>query len=213
MSMKVYDVSLTVSPDLPTWPTDPKILLEQVEKIEAGGIANVSRMDSYVHAGTHIDAPIHFIPGGAAIESIPLDILIGTACVVEIPDTEATITKAVLSQLSIPMDCKRILFKTSNSNYWAHGERKFQENFVALSEDGAEYLISRGICLVGIDYLSIAPFHQPMLTHVTLLKAKVVIVEGLDLSEVDPGNYQLICLPIKLGGSDGAPARVVLIKN
>lgn len=211
--MKIHDVSLTLTSHMVTWPSDPKIILERVEKIEDGAMANVSRLDMGVHTGTHIDAPIHFVPGGMAIDAIPLDVLIGSACVIEIPDSVATITKAVLEKIEVPIQCKRILFKTPNSQIWARGDQNFHKDFVALSEDAADFLVSRGVQLVGIDYLSIAPYNQPRPTHEAFLKAKVIVIEGLDFSKVGPGVYQLFCLPIKLGGSDGAPARVVLIED
>ena len=114
---------------------------------------------------------------------------------------------------AIPANCTRLLLKTSNSQFWARGEREFQRDFVAVSEVGAEYLVERGIKLVGIDYLSIAPFDQSIPPHIVLLGAKVVVIESLDLSKVDPGGYQLICLPLKLVGVEGSPARVILIKE
>lgn len=211
--MKIYDVSVTVTSQLPTWPSDPKVILERASKIEEGADANVSRLDMGVHTGTHIDAPFHFFPAGITVERLPLDILIGQAWVVEVPDYVTTITADVLKKAALPTDCQRILFKTSNSQISTLYEKVFHKDYVGLSEDGAEYLVARGVRLVGIDYLSIAPFDQTHPTHVTLLKANVIIIEGLDLSKVNPGRYQLFCLPVKLGGADGAPARVVLLED
>lgn len=208
--MRTYDISLTISPSLPTWPGDPSILLERVEKIEDGSNANVSRIDMGVHTGTHVDAPYHFILNGKTVESIKLSLLTGRAYVLHLPDVD-TITASVLEHSQIPPRTRRVLFKTRNSIYWMNGENQFQTNFVALSADGADYLIRRGVKLVGVDYLSVAPFDESRPTHEILLSAGVVILEGLDLSGVTQGRYTLYCLPLKLAGSDGAPARAILI--
>jgi arylformamidase len=209
--MRIYDVSLTISPDLPTWPGDPRITIERVQKIENGGHANISHMSTSVHAGTHVDAPYHFLPQGETIEHMSLNDLTGRVYVARIPDKVSLITAAVLEKIQIPPRTRRILFKTRNSEYWANQTNGFQTDFVAISPDGAEYLVKRGLKLVGIDYLSIAPYKEGVPTHQTLLKASVILVEGLNLSQVPPGRYTLYCLPLKLAGCDGAPARVILI--
>lgn len=208
--MRTYDISLTISPSLPTWPGDPSIVLERVEKIEDGSNANVSRIDMGVHTGTHVDAPYHFILNGKTVETIKLSLLTGRAYVLHLPDVNM-ITASVLEHSQIPPRTRRVLFKTRNSIYWKNEENKFQTNFVALSADGADYLIRRGVKLVGVDYLSVAPFDESRPTHEILLSAGVVILEGLDLSGVTQGRYTLYCLPLKLAGSDGAPARAILI--
>lgn len=211
--MKIHDVSVTLSTQLPTWPGDPKIYIERVSKIEEGALANISRLDMGVHTGTHIDAPYHFVPDGQKVDSLPLDLLIGPALVVEIPASVNQIDAESLRALKLPAGFDRLLFKTRNSQIWAAEEKTFHPDFIAVTQDGAEYLIDLGVRLVGIDYLSIAPFDSPNPTHVAFLAAGVVIIEGLDLSGVDPGSYQLVCLPLKLGGAEGAPARVVLIEE
>jgi arylformamidase len=208
--MRTYDISLTISPILPTWPGDPNVVLERVEKIEDGSNANVSRIDMGVHTGTHVDAPYHFIQNGKTVECMNLNLLTGRAYVLHLPDVD-TITASVLEQSQIPPRTRRVLFKTRNSTYWKNQENQFQTDFVGLSADGADYLIRRGVKLVGLDYLSVAPFHQSRPTHEILLSAGVVILEGLDLSGVTQGRYTLYCLPLKLAGSDGAPARAILI--
>jgi arylformamidase len=208
--MQTYDISLPISPDLPTWPGDPEIVIERVDKIEEGANNNVSRLDMSVHAGTHIDAPFHFLPEGKTIEKINLNLLIGRVYVLNLPDVDL-ITAEVLDQAHLPPRTRRVLFKTRNSEYWARGEDNFQTDFVALSPDAATYLVQRGVKLVGVDYLSVAPYKKSRPTHEILLKAGVVIVEGLDLSAVSQGRYTLFCLPLKLVGSDGAPARAILI--
>jgi len=210
--MEIHDISLTVTAQLPTWPGDPKVELERVEKIEDGANANVSRLCAGVHTGTHVDAPFHFLSDGTSIETLPLDVLIGAAQVVDLGDAVDVITADIIHRAGLIPGVHRVLFKTRNSQFWARGERDFQTGFVGISADGAEALVELGIQLVGVDYLSVAPYHQSRPTHQTLLKAKIVIIEGLDLSRIKAGVYQLICLPLKLGGSDGAPARTVLIE-
>ena len=208
--MRTYDITLMISSDLPTWPGDPSVVLERINKIEEGANANVSRLDMGVHTGTHVDAPFHFLQDGTGIDQIALKTLTGRAYVLHLPDVEL-ITAQVLEESSIPPRTRRVLFKTRNSEYWARGETEFQTDFVGLSADAAEYLVGRGVKLVGVDYLSVAPFKQSRPTHEILLEAGIVIVEGLDLTEVTQGRYSLYCLPLKLKDSDGAPARAILI--
>jgi arylformamidase len=208
--MRTYDITVTISPNLPTWPGDPGVELERVEKIEDGSNANVSRVDMGVHTGTHVDAPYHFLQDGITVDQINLSLLTGRAYVLHLPEVDV-ITAPVLEDAQIPPRTRRVLFKTRNSDYWAMEEEVFQTDFVGLSEDGAEYLVRRGVKLVGMDYLSIAPYKQTRPTHEKLLAAGVVVVEGLDLSEVSQGRYTLYCLPLKIAKSDGAPARAILI--
>lgn len=210
--MQIYDISLNISPSLPIWPGDPAIQLDRISKMEEGASANVTRMNMGVHVGTHVDAPFHFLGGNTpTVEQMPLNLLIGRVYVLHVPDEVDMITASLLQQAVIPPRTRRLIFKTRNSAYWARGETAFQIDFVALDASGAQYLVHKGIKLVGIDYLSIAPFHAGVPTHHTLLGAGVVILEGLNLSQVSPGRYTLYCLPIKLAGSDGAPARAILI--
>jgi arylformamidase len=211
--LKIFDISLTISPELPVWPGDPPIQLEQVESMDRGAHANVSHLSAGVHTGTHVDAPHHFLNDGRTVEQLPLDILTGPCYVVQLPDGVEAITAEALDGMSLPEDTKRILFGTSNSRHWSRGEAEFQEDFVAVTEDGAEWLVERGIQLVGVDYLSVAPYRDSVPTHRALLQAGVVVLEGLDLSAVPRGFYDLYCLPLKLLGADGAPARAVLIQK
>jgi arylformamidase len=208
--MQTYDISLSISPDLPTWPGDPPVVIERVDKMEEGANNNVSRIDMSVHTGTHVDAPFHFLPEGKTIEQLRLSLLTGRVYVLHLPDVDL-ITADVLERAQIPPRTRRVLFKTRNSAYWSRQEKSFQTDFVALNPEGAHYLVQRGVKLVGVDYLSVAPYKQSKLTHEILLKSGVVIVEGLDLSEVSQGRYTLFCLPLKLVGSDGAPARAILV--
>lgn len=162
-----------------------------------------------VHAGTHVDAPDHFLGNNQTVEDIPLDLMVGPAVVLEIA-TDKHITKEDLKDSDIPANIKRIIFKTTNSEFWKTGNNIFQEDFIGLNPEAAAYLVEIGIEVLGVDYLSVAPFHDPAPTHKILLDAGVLIIEGLDLSRIEPGEYTLICPPLKISGSDGAPARVLL---
>lgn len=208
--MRVYDVTLTISPDLPVWPGDPQIKIERVSKMEEGDLANVTRMDISVHTGTHVDAPYHFLEKGESIEHISLKTLTGRAYVLDLPDVDL-LTAEVLENAGIPPRTRRVLIKTRNSEHWANKETEFNTNYVALTPDGAEFLAQRGARLVGVDYLSVAPFEDLAPTHEILLKAGVVIVEGLNLSKVSQGRYTFYCLPLKIENADGAPARAMLV--
>ena len=208
--MRTYDISLSISPDLVVWPDDSAIELIRKSKIEDGADTNTTHLKMSAHSGTHIDAPYHFLDTGETIENISLDLMIGRAYVLYVPGVKV-ITKDILEKSLIPPRTKRILFKTDNSEIWASGiASKFHEDYVSLDVEAAKYMIQRGVKLVGIDYLSISPFTDMVPTHHTLLEAGVVILEGLDLSEVTQGRYTLYCLPLKIAGSDGAPARAIL---
>jgi len=211
--MTIHDISLTLSPDLPTWPGDPGLELDLFESMDKGAHVNVTKISTSVHVGTHVDAPHHFLNDGRTVEQLPLDVLTGPCYVAQLPDGVEEITAEVLDRTEITSDMKRVLFGTRNSHLWARGEIKFHTDFVAIAEDGAEWLVERGIQLVGVDYLSVAPYGDSGPTHHVLLKAGVVIVEGLNLSNVMRGFYDLYCLPLKIAGCDGAPARAILVSN
>ncbi len=208
--MHTYDISLTVSPALPVWPGDPPIEFTPLSQIAKGDDANVTHMSMCVHVGTHIDAPLHFLADGRAVHEIDLRLLMGRVFVLNLPDVDV-ITGDVLREAEIPPRTRRLLFKTRNSAWWAAGHTTFREDYVALSADAAEYLVGRGVKVVGVDYLSVAPFHDTVPTHRILLGAGIVVIEGLNLSAVSEGRYTLYCLPLKLLGTDGAPARAVLV--
>lgn len=210
---KIFDITLTVTPNLPVWPGDPQVSLERFARMEEGAVCNISRMALGVHTGTHMDAPFHFVHGAETIETLPLERLIGPALVVELPQTCMSISAEVLHQAEIPASCTRVLFKTRNSQFWQEQPQAFHTDFTAVAPDGAQWLVEHGVEFVGVDYLSVAAFNQGVPTHQVLLKAGVVILEGVDLNKVPAGWYQLVCLPLKLGGSDGAPARAVLIQD
>jgi arylformamidase len=207
--MRLYDISVGISPDLPIWPGDPSLELKRFSKIEEGEKANVTKICCCVHVGTHVDAPVHYVENGAGIDSLPLEVLIGRAYVVDL--TEASkIDAETLDDAGVPPRTRRLLFKTKNSALWRSSRKDFQRDYVGVDSTGAEWLVRKGIQLVGIDYLGIAPFEETTKPHQILLKAGIVILEGLDLSQVGRGRYTLYCLPIKIVGSDGAPARAIL---
>lgn len=208
--MHIYDISLSISADLPVWPGDPAVDIERVSAIDSGDDANVSRIDMGVHTGTHVDAPLHFLKDGGPVDQLDLKTLTGRAYVLDLPAVDA-IDARVLKTAEIPPRTRRILFKTRNSEYWEGGDSQFQEDFVAITADGAKYLVERGVRLIGVDYLSVAPYTQSVPTHKILLAAGVVVVEGLNLSNIEQGRYTLYCLPLKIAGSDGSPARAILI--
>ncbi len=210
--MTLYDISLTIAEDLPIWPGDPKIELKKISQIVNGEEANVTHISACVHIGTHVDAPDHFLGNGKTVENLPLDLLVGPASLVEL-SVSGQISATDLQNASIPQGIKRLLIKTTNSQIWAEGMKEFREDFIALEADAAAFLVDQGVQVVGVDYLSVAPFSDPAPTHRILLEAGVLIIEGLDLSGVEAGEYTLLCLPLKISDSDGAPARVLLKKD
>ena len=184
--MTLYDISLTIADDLPVWPGDPKIELKKISKIENGEEANVTHITASVHIGTHVDAPDHFLGNGQTVENLPLDLLVGTAFVVEI-HVDGQISAVDLQSASIPEGTKRLLIKTANSQLWADDVKEFKSDFIALEVDAAAYLVHQGVEVVGVDYLSVAPFADPAPTHRILLEAEVLVIEGLNLSGIKPG--------------------------
>lgn len=206
--MKIYDVTVAISNDLPVYPGDPPIQIERTQSLEKGDIARVSRLSINTHIGTHIDPPYHFMKDGVTLDQAPLEVFMGPARVIDAGDA-FSIDAALLSTFDLD-GASRVLFKTRNSRFWSE-TKEFQKDFVYLETDAAEALVARGVKLVGIDYLSIEKFgfDEPT-THWTLLGNDVYIVEGLDLSGIAPGDYELICLPLKIKDGDGGPARVVL---
>jgi arylformamidase len=210
--MPIYDVTVPLRNELPTWPGDPKIQIATSRSLENGDDANVSMLTFSAHAGTHVDAPAHFIEGAAKLESLPLEVLIGEAEVIEVPDEVRVIDEAFVDSHCAP-GTQRILFKTRNSAFWSEPEPRFHTDFTYVDLAAATRLVQRGLTLIGIDYLSIEKYDSatPEVHH-ELLSHGVVILEGLDLSAVPAGKYELICLPLRLRSEkgDGAPARVVL---
>lgn len=175
-----------------------------------GDIADDTTLHFSVHTGTHIDAPSHFLRGKKSVDEISLDVLIGEAYLVEFSNDVDSIDSALLDSLNLSSNVERLLFKTRNSLLWESGHREFDKQFVALTADAAQWLVDRKIRLVGIDYHSVQKFNGCSRTHQILLGAEVIIIEGLNLSQVKTGHYELFCLPLKLKGVEGAPARVLL---
>jgi len=211
--MKIHDITLMMEEGMTVWPGETAFVLQRDKKIEDGANANVSHLEMSVHTGTHVDAPFHFLSTGDTVENLLLELLIGKVVVVELDEQIGEVTREVVESIGLADGVKRVLFKTRNSGYWATGNQDFQEGFVGIDAEASKLLVEKGIQLVGIDYLSVAPFKRSRPTHEILLAAKMVIIEGLDLSGVKPGEYTLYCLPLKLKHTDGAPARVILIEE
>jgi len=211
--MKIHDISLTITPKIPVWPGDTNVWLERVERIENGDMDNLSQIKMGVHTGTHIDAPYHFVQEGIKVDALSLDTLVGECQVIQVGEEIEKITASVISGANISPQIPRVLFKTRNSGHWLRSEYEFDRDFVGISEDGASALVDLGMKLVGIDYLSAAPFDSSKPVHDILLQAGIILLEAADLSKITPGIYTLICLPIKLGETEGAPARAILIED
>ncbi len=202
------DISLTIKTGRIVWPGDPKVEVTKLMQIENGEICNTRHLSCPVHVGTHIDAPLHFINGGDGIETLPLSSLAGNAKVIEIKNEEKIPLGEIENEEIEEGDI--VLFKTINSSTYLK-ETSFNENYVYLSTEAARYLVSKKISTVGIDYYSIAGINDNIVEcHEILLGTKVTIIEGLDLSGVTAGKYEFVCLPLKIEGSDGAPARAII---
>jgi arylformamidase len=206
---RLIDISIPLQPELPVWPTSRPFSIQQTESIKNGSAANVTRFETGSHTGTHIDAPLHFVDDAKTTFEIPLDKLVGPCQVVDLQG-KTKITAADLDALQLQPGVKKLLLKTDNSHLWNDISHPFYEDFCALTADAAQWVVDHDIHLVGIDYLSIQLFHDSFETHVILLSKEVVIVEGLDLREVTPGEYRLICLPLKIKGAEGTLARAIL---
>lgn len=207
------DISVPLHNGMVHWPGDPQFHIERVQAQAKGDPANVSGMSLSVHTGTHMDAPVHYIGDKPGIDTIPLDAAIGVARVIRIENPES-IGSDELARHE-PRRGERILFRTRNSEHvWNSDD--FAENFVSISPDGARYLAECGVRAIGVDYLSVGGYQKEKHgdeTHEILLGAGIRIIEGLDLRHVEPGEYDLVCLPLKLVGADGAPARAALRKR
>jgi arylformamidase len=209
--VRIYDISLTISEEMPIYGDDPPVEIEPISRISKGDGANVSLLRLGSHTGTHVDAPFHFVEGGTTIDGAPLDVLVGECYVCEVQASEA-ITVPDIESCGLPDGCRRILFKTSNSLLWE--DDRFHTDFVYLDPEAADWLVDRGIQLVGIDYLSVDRFKSGAHpTHMRLLGSGAVAIEGLDLREVTQGTFFLVCLPLKIRDGDAAPARVILIEG
>ena len=211
---RLIDVSLEIGPDLLVWPGNPGVIITPASRVSRGDSSNVSEIRLGSHTGTHIDPPFHFLDEGTTAEDLPLDVMIGEATVADLTGVPGPLGPDALDGLLLTEETSRLLLRTDNSALWAADPRAFPDRYVCLSPEGARWVVDRGIRLIGIDFLSIevrgAPGHP---THRTLLEAGVVILEGLDLSEVEPGAYTLVCFPLKIAGGDGAPTRAVLLED
>src|SRR6476661_1439691 len=204
---KLLDVSVPLAAGMPAYPGNPEFELQPVKRISDGASSNVSKLVMGTHTGTHVDAPRHFIEDGAGVDALPLDLLLGRARVVEITK-RGGIGPEELAAAGLREDI-RVLLKTSNSALW-NGEG-FHQDYNYVTESGARYLVDQGVKVVGVDYLSVEQFKKAGApAHRALLSQGVVIIEGLNLSEAEPGMYEMYCLPLRVAGSDGAPARVIL---
>jgi arylformamidase len=197
---------------MPIWPGSVGLRLVRTKRLEAGDPANVSRLDCDVHVGTHVDAPWHFLENGSTVEQLSLDVLIGPVVVAYLPEVSA-ITAGDLDDLGLPPGTRRLLLRTQNSELWAARVTEFKKDYVALTADAARWVAEHGIRLIGVDYLSVQRYGDSTLTHQILLEAGVIILECLNLAGVQPGGYELICLPLKLVGAEGAPARAALVRG
>jgi arylformamidase len=209
MNQKAWiDISVPLYPGMVHWPGDPEFHSERAKSLDQNDDCNLTCFSTSAHIGTHMDAPNHFLAGGAGIDQMPLDAGVGRCRVIQIEDKKAIRPAELADQRLGPGE--RILFKTRNSAR-AWKSDAFVEDFVYISKEAAQFLVERRVRTVGVDYLSVGGFFTDGIeTHQILLGAQVWIIEGLNLAEVSPGNYELVCLPIKLLGSDGAPARAIL---
>lgn len=208
--MKIYDVTVPISEQTPVYEGDPPVEIVTANAIERGNAANVSRLCCGVHTATHVDAPAHFIEGARRVSDLELEKLVGKCRVVEIDESVTAIQVEHLSNLEA---IGRVLFKTRNSDFWNDLSQGFRKDFTYIAPEAAKRLADLNVKLVGIDYLSVERFDAETFdTHIALLEKEIVIIEGLDLRQVPAGDYELICLPLKIKSEkgDGAPARAIL---
>jgi arylformamidase len=207
--MTIYDVTLTISGELPVWPDDPPVTIETTSR---PGEPRVSRLSMSSHTGTHVDAPAHFLRGALTVDRLSLEVLIGPAWLADISG-KAAITAAALQEAGIPPGTERLLVRTDNSQGHVQPTH-FDVDFVGFTVDGANWLLAHGVRLVGIDAPSIEPYVSPgEPVHRALLAAEVIVIEGLALAGVSDGACQILCLPLPVADGDGAPARVILIRD
>ncbi len=208
MARDWIDVSVPIRSGMARWPGDPPVLIERAESIKEGGACNLTLLAMPAHCGTHVDAPAHYLPGGAGVDKMPPGALIGPCRVIEIRG-RVSVNPEELRRHRIRRG-ERLLLKTRGAaRYWRTDS--FIEDFVYVSKEAARFLAGRGVLAVGVDYLSVGGYkHDLADTHRILLEAGVWIIEGLNLSKVKPGRYELACLPLRIEGADGAPARALL---
>ena len=205
----MIDITVPLRRDMPVWPGCKGIRITPIMRLENGDSSNVSHLDCNLHTGTHVDAPRHFLQNGTTVEQLLLDVLVGPAFVAHLPEA-ADVTPRDLTDLNLPPSVRRLLLRTSNSELWAAGTAEFTEDYAALTPEAAQWIVDRQISLIGMDYLSVQRYGDSSITHEILLGADTVVLEGLNLSDVQPGPYELICLPLRLVGAEAAPARAIL---
>lgn len=210
MKPKIIDISVPVKEGMLFWPKTLKPHFKQVFSHKKGDLWTETEIHMDLHTGTHIDSPLHRIKGGISIDKLPLEAMMGPVFVAFLPKAKV-ITSKELGKLKLPKDVSRLLFKTANSNFWKNKEKKFQKKFVGLAPDAAIWLAKKKIRLIGNDYLSVAQFDKQPEVHKILLESKIILLEGLNLSGVKPGVYQLVCLPLKLINTEAAPVRALLL--
>jgi arylformamidase len=212
--MRLIDASLPIGPELLVWPGDPPVSVVPRLQLANGDPANVSELRMGTHTGTHVDPPNHFVEGATAIDRVPLEVLYGPVVVADTRHLGRPIDPSDLDALAIPEGTERFLLRTSSSELWRSFPVTFPDDYACLTPDAANWVVEHGIRLVGVDFLSVeqkgAEGHP---VHHILLENGVVIVEGLNLGDVEPGDYTLACLPLKIVGGDGGPARVILIES
>jgi arylformamidase len=210
---RFVDISLPVGSDLLTWPGDPGIRIDRAKSIDRGDPANVSELHLGSHTGTHVDPPVHFIPGQPGVDRVDLDVFFGPAAVADLRHARA-IGPDELDALDLPEGTQRLLCRTRNSELWSRLPVAFPDDYVAVTRAGARWLVERGLRLVGVDFLSVEKDGPPDFpVHRTLLGGGVIIVEGLNLSGVEAGVHTLACFPLRIRDGDGSPARAVLIEE
>ena len=206
---KIIDITVPLTTEMPVWPGSKGVKITPTMQMDEGDSYNASRLDCDLHTGTHVDAPRHFLQNGSTVEQLPLDVLVGPSYVAHLPDA-ADITPRNLTDLNLPSGIKRLLLRTRNSELWAAGTIEFREDFAALTHEAAQWIVDKGIKLIGVDYLSVQRYSDDSRTHQILLGADTVVLEGLNLSNVKAGFYELICLPLRIVGAEAAPARAIL---
>lgn len=208
----MIDISVAIKKNMLLWPGSPGLEFDQWLSFEKGDSVIDTCIKASLHSGTHIDAPAHHIKGAKTIDELPLEKMNGEVLVVDLDSTNL-ISLEDLKKKSIASNTKKIILKTSNSNYDSTQARVFQKDYVALSLDAAKWLVNKGIELIGIDYLSVERYEGTGEVHKCLLENEVVLLETLNLKEVEEGIYELICLPVKVEGTEAAPARAVLLES
>lgn len=210
MAETFYDVSVSIRTDLPVWPGHPDVEMESVLRLSRGDENNVTSLGIATHTGTHVDAEWHFINDGRTLEALTPDRLIGPCFVADLTGVGSNASAQDFENAGVPDDTTRLIIKTRNSDIWSTSPSEFDTSYCGIAPDGAEWLVDRGIDLIGIDYHSVEPYGAPGTTHRIILGAGLIILETIDLRNIEPGHYTLYCLPLRIDGVDGAPCRTVL---